>query len=185
VPAVVLIHGGYWQTGDKQSHARLASRVMQWGYAAFAINYRLAPDFAFPAAVEDVQCAVAWVRKQASEYGIAQSYRASWYVRRIVKTFLGCPCQAAAGLCQKASSMTYVTAMAPPTLLVHGTEDDVVGCENSQRLATALEEAGADVTYLPIQEAEHGFVLRIGTPEAETALVAIEAFLAEVFEDAH
>ena len=61
VPAVILIHGGYWQTGDKQSHARLAGRVMQWGYAAFAVNYRLAPDFPFPAAVEDVQCAVAWV----------------------------------------------------------------------------------------------------------------------------
>lgn len=70
VPAVILIHGGYWQTGDKQSHARLASRVMQWGYAAFAVNYRLAPDFPFPAAVEDVQCAIVWVRKHASKYGI-------------------------------------------------------------------------------------------------------------------
>jgi len=70
VPAVILIHGGYWQSGDKQSHARLANRMMLWGYAAFAINYRLAPDFPFPAAVEDVQCAVAWVREHAAEYSV-------------------------------------------------------------------------------------------------------------------
>jgi acetyl esterase len=70
VPAVILIHGGYWQSGDKQSHARLANRMMLWGCAAFAINYRLAPDFPFPAAVEDVQCAVAWVREHAAEYSV-------------------------------------------------------------------------------------------------------------------
>lgn len=58
-------------------------------------------------------------------------------------------------------------------------------CENSERLAVALEQAGADVTYLPVEGAEHSFVLRFGTPEAETALAAIEAFLAEAFETAH
>lgn len=239
VPAVILIHGGCWQSGDKQSHARLANRMMLWGYAAFAINYRLAPDFPFPAAVEDVQCAVAWVREHAAEYsvdpdriallgtsagghlaalsGLASARTAPpapWQpacvneatslqvqavvscfgpvdlayhaqesegARRIVATFLGRPCEAAGGLCHKASPVAYVTAEAPPTLLVHGTDDVAVSCENSERLAAALEQAGADVTYLPVEGAEHSFVLRFGTPEAEIALAAIEAFLAEVF----
>ena len=70
VPAVILIHGGYWQGGNKQSYQRLANRMMLLGYAAFAINYRLAPDFPFPAAVEDVQCAVAWVREHADEVSV-------------------------------------------------------------------------------------------------------------------
>ncbi|HUT86940.1 MAG TPA: hypothetical protein VMX15_02510 [Candidatus Heimdallarchaeota archaeon] len=52
--------------------------------------------------------------------------------RRIVATFLGRPCEAAVGLCHKASPIAYVTAEAPPTLLVHGTDDAAVSCENSQ-----------------------------------------------------
>ena len=84
-----------------------------------------------------------------------------------------------------AISVAYVTAEAPPTLLVHGTDDAAASCENSERLAAALEQAGADVTYLPVEGTEHSFVLRFGTPEVDMALAAIEAFLAEAFETAH
>ncbi len=69
-PAVILIHGGYWQAGDKESHSRLGDWMAEHDYAAFAINYRLAPEFPFPAAVADVQCAVAWVREHAVEYDV-------------------------------------------------------------------------------------------------------------------
>jgi acetyl esterase/lipase len=105
--------------------------------------------------------------------------------RRIVATFLGRPCEAAFGLCHKASLVAYVTAEAPPTLPVHGTDDAAVSCENSERLTAAVEQAGAVVTYPPVEGAEHSFVLRFGTPEADIALAAIEAFLAEAFETAH
>ena len=37
---------------------------------AFSINYRLAPAHTYPAAVEDVEAAVEWVRKHAKEYGV-------------------------------------------------------------------------------------------------------------------
>jgi alpha-L-fucosidase 2 len=40
------------------------------GFAWFTINYRLAPDYQFPAAVNDVESAVVWVKSQAAKYHI-------------------------------------------------------------------------------------------------------------------
>lgn len=74
LPAVISVHGGSWARGDKgNSDWRL---VCQWlaseGFVAFSVNYRLVPDAAFPAAIDDLQLAVEWMRDpgNAEEYGI-------------------------------------------------------------------------------------------------------------------
>jgi acetyl esterase/lipase len=63
--AIVVVHGGSWTRGDKADIAWRA--VCQWlasaGYVAFSVDYRLAPEHVFPAAIEDVQAAVAWLRE--------------------------------------------------------------------------------------------------------------------------
>ena len=69
-PAVVLIHGGGWRTGDKGSYAPEARRLAERGWVAFSVNYRLNEPSPFPAAVEDVQRAVRWVRAEADEYDV-------------------------------------------------------------------------------------------------------------------
>ena len=69
-PAVVVVHGGGWTAGDKQLFAQQSNQLAQRGFVAFSVNYRLAPAHPFPAAVEDVEAAVAWVRKHAKEYGV-------------------------------------------------------------------------------------------------------------------
>lgn len=66
-PAIVSIHGGSWQHGDK---ADLNWRsICQWfaseGFVAVSVNYRLAPTFAFPAQFDDVEQAVRWLRDPA------------------------------------------------------------------------------------------------------------------------
>jgi acetyl esterase len=64
-PALVLIHGGGWAVGDKLSFiddARLLSRL---GFVVFSINYRLAPQHPYPAAVDDVRTAIRWLREPA------------------------------------------------------------------------------------------------------------------------
>jgi acetyl esterase len=63
-PSIVSIHGGSWMRGDK---ANLNWRaVCQWlaseGFVAVSVNYRLAPDAAFPAQLDDVTAAVEWLR---------------------------------------------------------------------------------------------------------------------------
>jgi acetyl esterase/lipase len=40
------------------------------GFAAFAVDYRLAPEHSYPAAVEDVKSAVHWIRRHAEDYSV-------------------------------------------------------------------------------------------------------------------
>ena len=69
-PGVVLIHGGGWSAGDKASYAETGKTLAAKGFVAFALNYRLAPAFHYPAQVDDVQRAVRWIRAHASNYNI-------------------------------------------------------------------------------------------------------------------
>jgi acetyl esterase len=69
-PAVVVVHGGGWMAGDKSWFAQQGNQLAERGFVAFSINYRLAPAHTYPAAVEDVEAAVEWVRKHAKEYGV-------------------------------------------------------------------------------------------------------------------
>jgi len=70
-PAVVFIHGGGWRGGTRrQFHPQAAHLASTLGYAGAAIEYRLSGEATFPAAVEDVKCAVRWLRAQAQTYGV-------------------------------------------------------------------------------------------------------------------
>lgn len=69
-PAVVIIHGGAWRVGDKAWFATQGNQLAERGFVAFSINYRLAPAHTYPAAVDDVEAAVEWVRKHAKAYGV-------------------------------------------------------------------------------------------------------------------
>lgn len=69
-PAVVFIHGGGWRGGDKGKFAWYADDLAQRGIAAFSITYRFWPTACYPAAIEDAQLAVRWVRAHAGEFGI-------------------------------------------------------------------------------------------------------------------
>lgn len=69
-PAVVLIHGGGWLGGSKAGHEGTGAMLARSGYVACAINYRLAPKHPYPAAFDDCQRAVRWIRAHAKEYGV-------------------------------------------------------------------------------------------------------------------
>ena len=72
VPAVIYVHGGGWVSGDKAegAGARIIPEMVFRGYLEAAINYRLAPEYKFPAQIEDVKCAVRYLRANAAAYGI-------------------------------------------------------------------------------------------------------------------
>jgi len=67
---VAYFHGGGWVQGDLETHhglcARLARRA---GVVVVAIDYRLAPEHKFPAAVEDCLAAYRWLRAHGAELG--------------------------------------------------------------------------------------------------------------------
>lgn len=75
-----------------------------------------------------------------------------------------------------ASPLFYVTPTAPPFLIVHGTADPVVPVDQADRLAAALDSAGADVTFLRKEGAEHAVYIE---RQAEVE-PAVEAFFERV-----
>jgi acetyl esterase/lipase len=69
-PVVMYIHGGSWREGDKAEGSGWNYLNAQ-GYLVVSVNYRLAAyDIKFPAMIEDVKCAVRFLRAHASEYNL-------------------------------------------------------------------------------------------------------------------
>jgi len=68
-PTIVQIYGGAWQRGVPGNDPVFAARFASSGYVVFAIDYRHAPAWKWPAQLEDVQMALAWVRENGPQYG--------------------------------------------------------------------------------------------------------------------
>jgi acetyl esterase/lipase len=66
-PAVILVHGGGFQAGNKDSGGmmQLCRKLAADGFAAFSIDYRLMPEFQYPAQVDDLSAAIEWLREPA------------------------------------------------------------------------------------------------------------------------
>lgn len=70
-PALVFFHGGGWIYGDLTSHDALCRFLAESAQVrVVAVDYRLAPEAQFPAAVDDAWAAWEWVRDSASGLGI-------------------------------------------------------------------------------------------------------------------
>lgn len=69
-PLIVLIHGGSWNGGNKQQLPALNRYLASQGYAVAAIDYRHAPKWPFPAAVDDLFRAVEFLQERATAFGI-------------------------------------------------------------------------------------------------------------------
>lgn len=80
LPLLVLIHGGGFVFGDSQT------RQVQWmyryfrqhGYVCASVNYRLAQEAPWPAAIADVKAAIRYLRANADGYGIDAGRIAVW-----------------------------------------------------------------------------------------------------------
>jgi acetyl esterase/lipase len=69
-PALVAIHGGGWQAGDRAYYKYWGPFLARNGYALFTIEYRLGRAGVYPAAVYDVKAAIQFVRARAAEFAI-------------------------------------------------------------------------------------------------------------------
>ncbi|HEX5025764.1 MAG TPA: alpha/beta hydrolase [Agriterribacter sp.] len=187
---IVYIHGGSWVRGSKKEfpEALIEELVGKRKYALASINYRLVKDGnnIFPAQIEDVKKALAFIAENAEQYEydgdhfalmgasagahLAMLYAYAYDSRKQVKTvidifgpidladktirgagmesndiitnFLGTP-DTAAQIVKTASPYYHLSsATAVPTIIFHGTEDELVPVSQSKKLNNTLREAG-------------------------------------------
>ena len=70
LPVIVSVHGGAWVYGDKDRYQWYCMSLAQRGFAVVNFTYRLAPEWQFPAGVEDTNSVFGWVLAHAEEYGM-------------------------------------------------------------------------------------------------------------------
>ena len=71
-PAILIIHGGGWSAGSKNDlvyRALMIDYAMK-GYVVCNMNYRLVQEAPLPACIEDVRCAIRWMKANAQKLGI-------------------------------------------------------------------------------------------------------------------
>ncbi len=71
-PAILIIHGGGWSAGSKNDmvYRTLMVDYAMKGYVVCNMNYRLTQEAPLPACIEDVRCAIRWMKANASRLGI-------------------------------------------------------------------------------------------------------------------
>ena len=68
-PAILWLHGGGWERGDKNGNSG-ALLLADARFVTASIFYRLSGDDPFPADIEDCKCAIRYLRANATKYGI-------------------------------------------------------------------------------------------------------------------
>jgi acetyl esterase/lipase len=69
-PAVILIHGGGWRSGNRQMETPMALFLASHGYVATTVEYRLSPEALYPAPLIDIKAAIKWLRSNSNKYNI-------------------------------------------------------------------------------------------------------------------
>lgn len=69
-PGIVILHGGYWVGGDKDTWRRAARWYADRGFAVFSANYRLAQDAPWPAQRTDALTAIEYIKEHAAQFDL-------------------------------------------------------------------------------------------------------------------
>jgi acetyl esterase len=68
-PAVVEVHGGAWASGDRLNNAPIDEALAKSGIVVLAIDFRMPPEWRYPASIADVNLATRWLKTHAAEFG--------------------------------------------------------------------------------------------------------------------
>jgi acetyl esterase len=221
LPALVFFHGGGWTIGDLDTHD-VVCRSLALGArcAVFSVDYRLAPENPFPAAVEDCISATKYIAENTSflkidrsriavggdsaggnlaavvalaarELGIAFQFliypatdqrcalpshekNAQGYLltREGIEYFRGCYLPDPNSWTDWRASPLLAPSHAglPPAFVLTAGYDPLV--DEGRAYATALSQAGVEVTYREYPDMVHGFVLFGGVLETANAALA-------------
>ncbi|MCA1716002.1 MAG: alpha/beta hydrolase [Actinobacteria bacterium] len=150
-PVVVYVHGGGWQRGDKSVRSWKRSVVEEFtarGYLVAAIDYRLAPQYEWPAQIEDVKCAVRYLRANASMYHLDPDRIGAWggsagghLVALLGLTDANAGLEGQGGYAEQSSRVQAVVDMFGPTDLTAG---DFAGNARASKKAKSVFGGSAE-----------------------------------------
>jgi acetyl esterase/lipase len=68
-PALVDVHGGAWAGGDRLNNAPLDEALAKSGIIVLAVDFRMPPEWRYPASIADINLAIRWLKTHAPEFG--------------------------------------------------------------------------------------------------------------------
>lgn len=225
LPAAILLHGGGWRRGSKESLRARAEELAGHGVVCVAPEYRLTGEARWPAHIQDVKAALTWLRSQSGALGVAPDqialvgFSAGAHLALLAAGTPGHagfgagaapagaeavnavaaffppvrfqagddraggdrPASPASSLgdgmtteeMQEASPLTHLSPAFPPTLLLHGTADEVVPPATSIELFGLLRGLGVPVDLRLYSGLRHEFVRMDGILQVAMADVAL------------
>ncbi len=69
-PLIIFLHGGGWRMGDRSEYHEGLRGFAKLGWVGATIQYRFAPKYKFPAQIDDVRMALAFLRANAKKYNL-------------------------------------------------------------------------------------------------------------------
>jgi len=70
IPAVILVHGGYWSAGNRVELSDFANKLAKNGFLSMTIDYHLLPKYSQTGQTEDITKAVWWLRDNSKNLGV-------------------------------------------------------------------------------------------------------------------
>jgi acetyl esterase/lipase len=215
-PVLVFIHGGAWKKGNKKDYRRYLVDYAKKGYVSVTVQYSLANEAKFPAALNDINCAIRWIKANSEKYfmnpnkiavigGSAGGHLAMMLgysqdtsnfendcldnnfnssVQAIVNIygpsdltteyaqnqssvqyFLGKKYIEDKNIYSYSSPISYLTPDDPPTLIFHGTLDELVPISQSDSLKNRLDRVGIAAEYHRLEGWPHTMDLGVEVNE--------------------
>jgi len=121
-PLVLFVHGGGWRVGSRRVFCPTMEdldpfgRIVAAGFAVASVDYRLSSEAVFPAQVDDVAAALAWLRANGSDLGVDAGRIVLW------GESAGATLAALVGLAPGAAVRGVVDWYGPSDLLAMGRE---------------------------------------------------------------
>lgn len=215
-PVLVFIHGGAWKKGNKKDYRRYLVDYAMQGYVTITVQYSLSNEAKFPAALNDVNCAIQWIKVNSEKYfidpnkiaviggsagghlammlGYSQGspkfendcldnkYNSSVQAivniygpsdltteyaqsQSSVEYFLGKKYIEDKDIYKDASPISYLSPDDPPTLIFHGTLDELVPISQSDSLKNRLDRIGITAEYHRLEGWPHTMDLNVEVNE--------------------
>jgi acetyl esterase/lipase len=206
-PLILLIHGGGWRAGSRQTMEASAKAFASHGLVAIAIDYRFVTEARWPAALDDVKSAISFARdvfpapQGENRKLFIAGYSAGAQLALLAAAEESCAVDGVAAFFPPArlgvthaamldetdedtlaqASPITVAGRLPPTILFTGDGDEITPAHHSAELHRAIREAGRKADLQIFSDLPHEFATLPGMTDV-TAYNAVAFFRRNAIE---